>query len=387
MMRILVVHQFYRSANASGENLSVRDEVAALRGRGHEVELLAADSDDLASGVDAVRAGIDAIWSRRGVSRLEEVLDRFRPQIALCENLFPSHSPAVLRRLRGRGIPVVAAVRNFRMDCASGTHFRDGRSCTDCAGSRFNAPAIIHACYQGSKIATAPMAASLRLHRSTFAQIDHFLPVSSYMADFVRTLGVPTDRITVRPNFVQDHGPADIEDHGFLFAGRLSDEKGFGLLLDAWQLSGLGADSRLVVCGDGPLWERALSIASETGIELRGMVTHGEVLAAMAETAVTVVPSLWAEPFGRVAIESASLGRPAVVVPSGGLADIVIDGETGWTVAPRVAAMASVLREAAAVDEARTRGRTARRRFLTNYTESVSVGILEDTLRSLALSS
>lgn len=385
-MRILIIHQFYRSASASGENLSVTDEVAGLRARGHEVEFVTAHSDELRTRLDALRAGLDSMWSSRGVQRVSRLVTEFRPQVALCENLFPSHSPAALAVLAELGVPTVAGVRSFRMDCVSGTHYRNGATCTECVGSKVNFPAVKNGCYQGSRVASLPMAVSLRMHRPTFRRVDHFLPVSRYMADFVRTLGVPPGRITVRPNYVHDRGPADGVGEGFLYAGRLSEEKGFGLLLDAWEQSSLGGTgARLVVCGQGPLAERARTLGIDAGVDVRGMVTHDEVLGAMADTAVTVVPSLWAEPFGRVAIEAASLQRPTVVFASGGLADIVVDGETGWVAQPTVDALAAALRAATDAGELERRGAAARSRYSERYTEKVSLDILENTLEAYSL--
>jgi glycosyltransferase involved in cell wall biosynthesis len=49
---------------------------------------------------------------------------------------------------------------------------------------------------------------------------------------------------------------------------------------------------------------------------------------------VLVVPSRWHEPFGRVVIEAYAHGVPVVAARSGGLPEIVDDGETGWTFDP-----------------------------------------------------
>jgi glycosyltransferase involved in cell wall biosynthesis len=46
------------------------------------------------------------------------------------------------------------------------------------------------------------------------------------------------------------------------------------------------------------------------------------------------VPSLEPEPFGRVAIEAMSFGKPVIAAAHGGLLDIVADGATGRLFAP-----------------------------------------------------
>ena len=47
---------------------------------------------------------------------------------------------------------------------------------------------------------------------------------------------------------------------------------------------------------------------------------------------VQVVPSVWAEPFGLVAVEAMVVGRPVVATRGGGHEEIVVDGESGFLV-------------------------------------------------------
>jgi glycosyltransferase involved in cell wall biosynthesis len=54
------------------------------------------------------------------------------------------------------------------------------------------------------------------------------------------------------------------------------------------------------------------------------------VAAMLAGAEVAVVPSLWEEPFGMVAVEAMAVGRPVIAARGGGLTEIVADGETGF---------------------------------------------------------
>ena len=113
-MRALVVHNFYRSENASGENLSVLDEIAGLRELGWDIEVLSADSDVIQDGdIPLGELAVRPIYSARSVRHVNDTARRFRPHVALVENLFPLHSPWVIRALRRAGIPVAAGVRQL----------------------------------------------------------------------------------------------------------------------------------------------------------------------------------------------------------------------------------------------------------------------------------
>ncbi len=386
-MRALVIHNFYRSENASGENLSVLDEITALRERGWDVEVVSADSDTIAHGAVSVPSiALRPIYSTRSVRRTTEAIERFRPHVALVENLFPMHSPWVIRTLHAAGIPVAAGVRSYRMWCAASTMFRDGKPCNECVGSIANLPAVRHACYQHSPLRSIPMAASLALHRSTFRNVEAFLAVTQHVADELVAAGIPAERITVRPNFVPDPGPPDAHPpgEGFLFAGRLTSEKGVDLMVDAWRASDVWRTSSLRIAGSGELRDAVDRLDPALNVEPLGLVEHEALMDVIRSAAVMVVPSVWPEPFGRGVIEAAAVGRPSLVADSGGLPSLVVDDVTGWIAAPNVDDFAVGFRRAADVGAQLDAGRAARERFLECYTSEVSVGILDMTLTSLA---
>ncbi len=386
-MRALVVHNYYRSENASGENLSVMDEIAGLRALGWDVEVISSDSDVISGDqVALTKVALRPIHSPRSTGRVQEAIRRFRPHVALIENLFPLHSPSVIRTLQSAGVPVAAGVRSYRMWCAASSMYRDGAPCRDCVGSRLNLPAVRHGCYQNSSYRTVPVAVSLAVHRQTFHDIDAFLAVTEHVRDELVSVGMPADRVVVRPNFVSDPGPpTDIPaGAGFFLAGRLSEEKGIRALLDAWERSGLWASSTLAIAGSGDLADLVANQRPELRVESLGLVSRVELMRRLRESAVMVVPSLWPEPFGRGVIEAASVGRGSLVTNAGGLPSLVVDGVTGWVAEPDAESLATGLRRAADVQAQITCGRAARERFTERYTRDISVGILDATLQRLA---
>ncbi len=386
-MRAIVIHNFYRSENASGENLSVGDEIIGLRERGWDIETLGADSDAISDGtVSLGQAALRPIYSRRSVDRLQRAVARFRPHVALVENVFPLHSPAVISTLHDLGVPIAAGVRSYRMWCVRSTQFRDGQECRECEGSRLNLPAIRNRCYQDSTVASIPMAVGLAVHRPTWRHVDRFLAVSEHVRRELLRFGIGPDRITVRPNYVADPGEPTGDGEGFLYAGRLSPDKGIDVLIDAWTRSEIWRDPqhRLRVAGSGALDELVRSQPEHLGIEALGLVDHDQALDWTSRSGATVVPSQWDEPFGRGVIESAARSRPALVTHRGALGDLVVDGETGWVAEPDADGLAAALRRAADPSVQQRYGRAARQRYLDRYTQQASLDVLEGTLDELA---
>jgi len=101
-----------------------------------------------------------------------------------------------------------------------------------------------------------------------------------------------------------------------------------------------------------------------------GWRSHSELGPLYAESDICVVPSIWQEPFGMVALEAMATGRPVVASKVGGLATSVVDGETGFHAPPGdVGIWAEKLNRL--LDDAKLRvqmGRKGRARAETGYT-------------------
>jgi len=65
-----------------------------------------------------------------------------------------------------------------------------------------------------------------------------------------------------------------------------------------------------------------------------GWLSHEETFAYYEQSDICVVPSVWREPFGLVAVEAMAAGLPVCASDIGGLRDIVVHGETGFLFPP-----------------------------------------------------
>jgi glycosyltransferase involved in cell wall biosynthesis len=385
-VRALVVHNRYSAATPSGENVSVAHEVGWLRDAGVDVHVHETSNDDVLSGGPTVkvRTGAEMAWSVSAARRFGEVLDRVRPDVVHVHNLFPLLTASVPSRALRRGVPVVWTARNHRVVCVEGTHFRDGADCHLCRPGR-RVPGIRHGCYRGSVGASALVTgATAMFARMARARLTPVAISEAMRTWLVADAGFAPERVQVkyngiaRPDAAGDDAPRPDTATEFLFVGKFAAYKGLDLLLDAWSRV-RSTEARLCFVGDGPLADRVREATADPRVTWTGHLPTDGVVERMRRARAVVVPSVWEEPFGRVAAEALALGRPVITTGRGGLAEVVGD-DAGWVTGSDPVALARAIDDAAASDDlVLARGAAGRARharlFSPEATTAALVGI------------
>jgi glycosyltransferase involved in cell wall biosynthesis len=371
----LLVHNRYQQPG--GEDVQFESDAASLERRGHAVVRYERHNDEIDGygRLGKVRLPVETVWSRRSARDLTALLaGGDRPDVAHVYNTFPLISPSALATCHRFGVPVVLSVANYRLECSNAVLYRDGHVCEDCVRRTVKWPAVRHRCYRQSVPQSAVVASALTIHGvlGTWARhADVLLAVSDAVRDLLVGAGWPADLVHVRHNTVEpDPGPRPVgADAGFaLFVGRLSPEKGIGTLVDA---AAAVPDLPVRIAGDGPSRAELEERARERGagnVTFLGRRPRPEALDLMRAARVLVVPSVWREPFGYVAVEAMACGLPVIASDAGGLREL-IGPEVGRTYrAGDVAALAAHLRWAADRPEEVERLRpAARARFEATF--------------------
>jgi glycosyltransferase involved in cell wall biosynthesis len=192
------------------------------------------------------------------------------------------------------------------------------------------------------------------LIRRAVERADAIVTCSRWMASQLAAHGIRAEAIdwpVPAPDAAFERRPAPYP--SFLYAGRLSVEKGLDVLLRAFARTLAAAPvSRLRVLGDGPARPGLEALARRLGVagsvEFAGAVPRRSVETGFETAWALVAPSLWAEPLGLVAPESIVHGVPAIATAGGGFAETIEEGVTGRLVpAGDDAAFAAALREVA----------------------------------------
>jgi glycosyltransferase involved in cell wall biosynthesis len=237
-------------------------------------------------------------------------------------------SPGILPLLRR--VPTVLLATDYKSICPLGSKMLpDGRRCVERAGAvcrRHGCLSLPHWLRDQPRYA---------LIRRGLRHVDRVLTCSEWMAREFAVNGVPAEAVALGvpapgPDFHRAPGAEPL----FVYCGRLDTTKGVALLLRSFaraRASSPAARLRLVGRGaERPALER---LAAELGIaeavDFRGWVPPDAVERELVDAWAMVVPSLWPEPLGLVALEALVRGVPVIASADGGLGETVADPARG----------------------------------------------------------
>lgn len=341
-MRVLQVHNRYRLRG--GEDAVVDATMALLHERGVEARLFTRDSGEMGGVSAKIRGVATSIHSPEAARAIASEIDAFRPDVVHVHNVFPMISPAVFAVCGAKGVPAVMTLHNYRLTCPIGVHFMRGAVCTRCAGGREYHCALQNC--RGShaeSFAYAFRGFATRVRGGFTRHVRAYIAISAFLKDRLVASGLPGDKIHVVHNMASlPEAAADASKGEYaLFCGRLSEEKGLDVLLEAARRA---PEVPVHIAGDGEL-RMALEQAAPPNVHFLGMQDRPALAALYAGARLAVVPSVWWETFGLVAVEAMGHGLPVIAARNGALPEIVLDGETGLLVPPGdAAALAAALR-------------------------------------------
>jgi glycosyltransferase involved in cell wall biosynthesis len=214
--------------------------------------------------------------------------------------------------------------------------------------------------------------------------VDRFIALSEFSKAKLVEGGLPAEKVVVKPNFVDPDPGTRLGDGGyFLYAGRLTEEKGLRVLLHCWRS---GPDLPLLkIVGGGPL-EQEIKEAADAmaNVELLGTKSSKEVTNLMGGAIALLCPSQWYEGMPRVVIESLAVGTPVVASKIGCYPEMIADNISGILFPPGDAnSLRNNLRELQARKAFKDMRPQARRRFEMEYTGKKNFSLVLNIYRGV----
>lgn len=339
-MRVLLLSDWMSNrGGAESYIVSLRD---SLREAGDETCIISCGASPSESDNVDVRAfGSDRSVAQAFLQIANPLADKtvrnavreFRPDVALVGQFAYHFSPSVLKALSP--VPTVVSIMDYKTICPLGTKLlpggsvctvQAGRVCRDngCVGS-------IHWMRDQTRY---------RRIRERLSSVSRVLCPSEGVRRELATSGIDATTVPlgVRPP-AASFRRAPTRAPTFAYCGRLSREKGVAVLIAAFAKCVAEVPAaRLRIVGDGPLKGELVALAAVLGIsrsvDFAGWQNASGVDDALAYVWALVAPSLWAEPFGLIAIEAMLRGVPVVASDSGGFRETIHADEDGLRFLP-----------------------------------------------------
>jgi glycosyltransferase involved in cell wall biosynthesis len=304
-----------REPQRGGSQAFVADLARGLTGRGHDVHVYAASGSQI-PGVEVIDTGTDP-------RSLAGTLYRaFGPSAGEPAQAGPAAAAAAAE---AAFTAAYRAMRAYRYDVIH-NHAFDAPAVR--LATALQAP-VVHTLHLPPDQAVS---AALR-HVARRSRPPAVAVVSGFQASAWRRV-VPVDAI------LPPYPPTRVipwlgsAGQGALFAGRLSPEKGAAEAIDIARAAGVQIDVYGDVYDAGYSREQVDPRRGWAGVTVHRGVPRARLWEAMARAAVVLYPARWDEPFGLAAAEAQACGTPVVAFRRGGLAEVIMNGVTGFLAPP-----------------------------------------------------
>lgn len=398
-MKILLVHIFFSNEYSSGVNPIVFGTFETLKKQGHNIYIFAEnikpfidenyeysqyfpESNLLWKGdinwKTELKYYTNSLYNIEAQNKLGKMLDNIKPDLVHIHTTWDM-SFSILKPIKDRKIPVIYTAHDISLFCPA-SFYIGLNYCNDCKGLN-TLPCTFKKCVKGIGWRSAYFTFKAFVERFIGAHrnISKYIAVSQAEKDYIKTIGINENKITVLSNFI-DKSLAEISipDYSkdtkyFLYAGGVSAAKGIYTLLDTIKQIPKEIEFHIAGGGKYETIENFVQDNNLTNIKILDLITQKQMQEEYKNCIAVIMPSEIFETFGMVNIEAAIYGKPSISSNIGGLPDVVEDGKTGQIFEPKNVKQLKecILKYWNNRDLAIEHGKNAREKALTQYNEDL----------------
>lgn len=312
--RILILHNYY--LQNGGEDSVVQNEYNTLKNNGFEVFLLKFNNKNYNNkNPFKFFYAIDSIFSLISFIRVFLILVFKKIAILHVHNFYYSATPSVFWAAKLSGVKTIHTIHNYRLFCLNAMFYRDNKICFECNNVKSFKPGIKYKCFKDNYFASLILATTVRFNKfiPTFNKmVDKYIVVNLFTKNLLIQSGILSEKITFKANYLPDSLEYKTEKKDFyLFAGRLSNEKGIHHLIETFNK----INRPLYIAGDGDLRSYVLN-NKNSNIDFVGFKNKQSIIQLIAEAKALIFTSTWIESMPMTIIESLSLGTIPIVASS-----------------------------------------------------------------------
>lgn len=313
-MKICQIHNEY--IHKGGEDKVVEAERKLLKKKRHYVfQIIRKNSKEIKTIKDKIEALINLSYSKKSFKILDNYFLRNElPDIVHIHNIFPLWSYSIFEYFKIKKIPIVMTLHNFRFLWENVKLLKNDKY------SRYGL-------FKNSQLKTFFIAKIIKKNKQLMSNVSMFIVLNKFAKKEFHSIGIPSKKIIIKPNFLENdaniiYKKKKYEKYSFICTSRISQEKGFLTLFEAWK----NLDYDLKLFGDGPLKNKT----TNNNIKFYGNKKFNIISYHMQKANALILPSEQNEGGLPLSIIEAFQNKTLVIASNhGSMKSEIIDGFNG----------------------------------------------------------
>ena len=298
---------------------------------------LSKDSYSKRALIKNIKATENMFFNREAYNNMKKLIAQTKPDIVQGFGISKHISYSIFKAAKEAGVKTVMRLSDYALLCPCSLAIDGhGELCPDFVCSKNDFSRILsRKCIHDSLLASVvgKFEVKINIMLDVYKKyVDYFIAPSRFIRSvFIEHLKISPQRILYLPIFIDsvDIIPADTKGDYFMFAGRLSKEKGIYTLLKAF--SG-NRNHKLVIAGTGPLENELKRYAEKEkmNVDFIGFQDFNSLQKWIKNCCAIIIPSECYENSPNIILEAYALGKPVIGSRIGGIPELIENGKTGF---------------------------------------------------------
>ena len=286
---------------------------------------------------EKAKAACNVIFSFEARNQMKKLLANEKIDIAHFHIFQHQISPSVFGPIQNANVPIILTLHDFKPICPTYLLYTQNDICEACKGGKFY-HCVLNKCTKNSSSKSLINMIEMYFHNMMgyYQGVDRYIAVSQFFLKKMVEYGFPEEQIVHIPNFIDTtRFSYSRSDQGYaLYFGRLSEEKGIDVLLDA---SSQCPEIPLIIAGTGPEQEeleRKSKVLGASHIRFVGFQKDAQLKKLILDASFSILPSKWYENCPMSVLESLAVGTPVIGSRIGGIPELIREGVDGLNFEP-----------------------------------------------------
>lgn len=327
---VLIIHNTY--LYTGGEETVVAAEIESLKANGYKVYYKEYTNANFKFfNFKTLLAPFNTIFNIFSFFEIIYFIRINKIKIVHAHNIFYTASPSIFWAAKLAGAKTVITIHNYRLFCLSANFFRAKQTCFECSDKKSFKSGLQKKCFKNSLLASFTLALSIRL--SDFLgtwknKIDHYIVLNEFAKQLLINKGIDSKKIVLKSNFLSAYNlnqVNQIRDNFYLFAGRITEEKGIRHLMNTFTMT----SKPLTIAGNGDMVHIINNNLSKN-IKYIGLQSKAQIQSLLLTCKALIFPSIWIESMPMTLIEAQTMGTIPIVAASINTNNMIEHGIDGF---------------------------------------------------------